>query len=108
MGLLCRYGELGNLLMLLNEMSNKTIFWINYTAVSLLSICSNSNGLELGCSLHGLTIKRNVESSDVFAHNLLMDMYAKCGNLEGCLRVFEESYIMDNSDIRAGTSWLCP
>ncbi|MQL83914.1 hypothetical protein Taro_016412 [Colocasia esculenta] len=61
-----------------------------YAAVSLLSICTKLHHLHLGASIHGVMIRDNFESFDVFAHNVLLDMYAKCGSLEGSRRVFEE------------------
>ncbi|KAK8933790.1 Pentatricopeptide repeat-containing protein [Platanthera zijinensis] len=62
----------------------------NYTAVSLLSICSRISGLNVGRSLHGLILKADAGISDVFVQNVLLDMYAKCGSLESCLNVFDE------------------
>ncbi|ONK68912.1 uncharacterized protein A4U43_C05F17330 [Asparagus officinalis] len=62
----------------------------NYMAVSLLSICSKINNHGLGSTLHGLIIKTNAGYSETFVSNVLMDMYAKCGSLKSCLRVFRE------------------
>ncbi|CAL9780103.1 unnamed protein product [Musa acuminata subsp. burmannicoides] len=62
----------------------------NYTAVSLVSICSRINSLELGRSVHGLIVKTISGCMDTFVCNVLLDMYAKCGNLDGCLKVFDE------------------
>ncbi|CAO2166431.1 unnamed protein product [Urochloa humidicola] len=59
----------------------------NHVFVSLLSICTKNNSLDLGKLIHGLIIKT---SSDTYVHNMLLDMYAKCGRIEDCLRVFEE------------------
>uniref|UniRef100_K3XPK8 Pentacotripeptide-repeat region of PRORP domain-containing protein n=1 Tax=Setaria italica TaxID=4555 RepID=K3XPK8_SETIT len=62
----------------------------NYVFVSLLSICTKNNSLDLGKSIHGLIIKTNSGCSDTYVDNVLLDMYAKCGRIEDCLRVFEE------------------
>lgn len=62
----------------------------NYTAVSLVSICSRINSLELGRSAHGLIVKTISGCMDTFVCNVLLDMYAKCGSLDGCLKVFDE------------------
>ncbi|CAL4954514.1 unnamed protein product [Urochloa decumbens] len=59
----------------------------NHVFVSLLSICTKNNSLYLGKLIHGLIIKT---SSDTYVDNMLLDMYAKCGRIEDCLRVFEE------------------
>ncbi|KAG1346751.1 pentatricopeptide repeat-containing protein [Cocos nucifera] len=75
----------------------------NYTAVSLLSACSKINSLNLGRLLHGLIIKTNSGCSDTFVHNVLLDMYAKCGSLESCLRVFEE---MDRKNLISWTALI--
>ncbi|KAJ1689771.1 hypothetical protein LUZ63_013926 [Rhynchospora breviuscula] len=62
----------------------------NYMAVSLLTICSRSNRLMLGKSLHGLLIKSELGHLDTFVCNVLLDMYAKCGSLNDALQVFDE------------------
>ncbi|XP_015695191.2 pentatricopeptide repeat-containing protein At3g58590-like [Oryza brachyantha] len=61
-----------------------------YASVSLLSICTKSNSLVLGSSLHGLIIKTNSGCLDTYVHNILLDMYAKCGRIEDCLKAFKE------------------
>ncbi|WVZ68796.1 hypothetical protein U9M48_017688 [Paspalum notatum var. saurae] len=62
----------------------------NYVFVSLLSICTKNNSLYLGKLIHALIIKTNSGCSDTYVDNMLIDMYAKCGRIEDCLRVFEE------------------
>uniref|UniRef100_A0A0D9V5S6 Pentacotripeptide-repeat region of PRORP domain-containing protein n=1 Tax=Leersia perrieri TaxID=77586 RepID=A0A0D9V5S6_9ORYZ len=62
----------------------------NYVSVSLLSICTKSNSLVLGRLLHGLIIKTNSGCLDTYVHNMLLDMYAKCGRIEDCLKTFKE------------------
>ncbi|KAF8663732.1 hypothetical protein HU200_055054 [Digitaria exilis] len=62
----------------------------NYVFVSLLSICTKNNSLDVGKLIHGLIIKTNSGCCDSFVDNMLLDMYAKCGRIEDCLRVFEE------------------
>lgn len=62
----------------------------NYVSVSLLSICTKNNSLYLGKLIHGLIVKTNSNCSDSYVDNMLLDMYAKCGRIEDCLRVFEE------------------
>lgn len=72
----------------------------NYVFVSLLSICTKNNSLDLGKLIHGLTIKTNSGCCDTFVDNMLLDMYAKCGRIEDCLRVFEE---MENRNLISWT-----
>ncbi|WOK95661.1 hypothetical protein Cni_G04368 [Canna indica] len=62
----------------------------NYTAVSMVSICTRTNSLVLGRSIHGFIVKTISGCLDTFVCNMLLDMYAKCGSLDGCLQVFEE------------------
>lgn len=61
-----------------------------YDYVSLsaaLSACANLPALQSGKEIHGFMI-RNLLSSDLFAESALIDLYAKCGNLELSLHVF--------------------
>ncbi|KDP31776.1 hypothetical protein JCGZ_12237 [Jatropha curcas] len=60
----------------------------NYTYVSLLSVCSKICDLALGCSVHGLLIKTNFSSCDVFVCNVLIDMYGKCGCPGRSVKIF--------------------
>jgi pentatricopeptide repeat protein len=62
----------------------------NYVFVSLLSICTKNNSLDLGKLIHGLIIKTISGCCDTYVDNMLLDMYAKCGRIEDCLKVFEE------------------
>ncbi|KAI5000462.1 pentatricopeptide repeat-containing protein At3g58590-like [Hordeum vulgare subsp. vulgare] len=62
----------------------------NYVAVSLLSICTKVNSLVLGRLVHGVIIKTSYGCSDTRTNNMLLDMYAKCGRIEDCLKAFEE------------------
>ncbi|KAL6614500.1 hypothetical protein ACP70R_036770 [Stipagrostis hirtigluma subsp. patula] len=61
-----------------------------YIFVSLLSICTKNNSLVLGKVIHGLIIKTISGCLDTYVDNMLLDMYAKCGRIEDCLKVFEE------------------
>ncbi|KAL5222411.1 hypothetical protein ABZP36_027124 [Zizania latifolia] len=62
----------------------------HYVFVSLLSICTKSNSLVLGRLIHGLIIKTNSGYLDTYVRNMLLDMYAKCGRIEDCLKAFKE------------------
>ncbi|CAM0882661.1 unnamed protein product [Alopecurus aequalis] len=62
----------------------------NYVTVGLLSICTKINSLVLGRLVHGLIIKTDSGCSDTYVRNMLLDMYAKCGRIEDCLKAFEE------------------
>lgn len=55
---------------------------------SALSACANLPALHYGKEIHGL-IMRSALRSDLFVESALIDMYAKCGNLEVARRVFD-------------------
>lgn len=55
---------------------------------SALSACANLPALHYGKEIHGF-IMRSALRSDLFVESALIDMYAKCGNLEVARRVFD-------------------
>lgn len=59
------------------------------TIVTVLVGCANSGTLSLGKAVHALAIKACFERKLNF-NNTLLDMYSKCGDLDGALRVFEK------------------
>ncbi|KAH9313903.1 hypothetical protein KI387_022530 [Taxus chinensis] len=58
------------------------------TMASLLLACSNLVALQQGMWIHSYVIRRGLEF-DVFVETALIDMYAKCGNLEIARRLFD-------------------
>ncbi|KAB2052373.1 hypothetical protein ES319_A12G116500v1, partial [Gossypium barbadense] len=56
--------------------------------VSILPSCANLGALRLGREIHGFIIKR-MFSHVISVQNSLVDMYAKCRNLESGIRVFD-------------------
>ncbi|XP_039121511.1 pentatricopeptide repeat-containing protein At3g58590-like [Dioscorea cayenensis subsp. rotundata] len=85
------------------QMQSEGFLMDNYTAVSLLSICSKINRLDLGSTLHAFIIKVNSGYDEVFVNNVLLDMYTKCGSLDCALRVFEE---MDGRNLISWTALI--
>ena len=62
-----------------------------YDCVSIsaaLSACAALSSLHYGKEIHGFMIK-GAFSSDLFAESALIDMYAKCGNLDSARSVFD-------------------
>ncbi|XP_022142608.1 pentatricopeptide repeat-containing protein At4g21300 isoform X1 [Momordica charantia] len=62
-----------------------------YDCVSIsgaLSACANLPALHYGKEIHGFMIKGPLRS-DIYAESSLIDMYAKCGNLNFSRRVFD-------------------
>ncbi|XP_052200787.1 pentatricopeptide repeat-containing protein At4g21300 [Diospyros lotus] len=62
-----------------------------YDCVSIsaaLSACANLPALNYGKEIHGFMVKGEL-TVDLFAQSALIDMYAKCGNLDLARRVFD-------------------
>ncbi|OMO76147.1 hypothetical protein CCACVL1_15849 [Corchorus capsularis] len=59
------------------------------TVVSVLVGCANLGTLSFGKVVHGLSIKASFEGKLRF-DNTLLDMYSKCGDMDGAFRVFEK------------------
>ncbi|KAL2343279.1 hypothetical protein Fmac_004564 [Flemingia macrophylla] len=57
------------------------------TLVNVLVACANVGNLSLGRALHACGVKAGF-SEDVMINNTLLDMYSKCGNLNGATDVF--------------------
>ncbi|XP_073226069.1 pentatricopeptide repeat-containing protein DOT4, chloroplastic-like [Cicer arietinum] len=57
------------------------------TLVSVLVACANIGSLSLGRALHAFGVKASFSGEVVF-NNTLLDMYSKCGNLNGATEVF--------------------
>ncbi|WCJ21010.1 Pentatricopeptide repeat (PPR) superfamily protein [Euphorbia peplus] len=74
--------EIFNEMILLGEIPNKSTF------SSMLSACAGSSSLGKGKDLHGKIIKLGIEY-DVFVGTALTDMYAKSGDIESSIKVFD-------------------
>ncbi|XP_074316356.1 pentatricopeptide repeat-containing protein At3g20730 [Silene latifolia] len=61
----------------------------DYIFCTVLSTCANSSSLMLGRQVHGLAYKC-VAMYDVAMGNVLIDMYAKCGEIEEANRAFDQ------------------
>jgi pentatricopeptide repeat protein len=59
------------------------------TYASILPACGNLAALGYGKEFHNDIVKSGFQS-DVFVGNGLVDMYAKCGNIEDAFKVFDE------------------
>ena len=71
------------------EMKCETLELSRVTFLSVLKASSVLAALDLGCEIHEL-IKRNRLETDLFVASNLVDMYAKCGNLEEARKVFDK------------------
>ena len=70
--------------------------WVTLTTV--LPVCAQVTALHSGKEMHGQVVKSR-KRGDVPLLNSLMDMYAKCGAISYCRKVFDR---MQNKDL---TSW---
>ncbi|XP_058112334.1 putative pentatricopeptide repeat-containing protein At3g15930 [Magnolia sinica] len=59
-----------------------------FTMVSILTACAHLGALELGEWIR-VYIDKNMIKNDVYVGNALIDMYAKCGNVESAVEVFQ-------------------
>ncbi|KAM0924771.1 hypothetical protein ACQ4PT_004699 [Festuca glaucescens] len=83
----CKQGK--DALRLFHEMQQAKVDPDEITMVNLLSACSQLGALEMGMWVHHF-IDRNRLSLSVTLGTSLVDMYAKCGNIEKAIHVFKE------------------
>ncbi|KAK9052863.1 hypothetical protein SSX86_029493 [Deinandra increscens subsp. villosa] len=82
----CQNGQPGEAIDLFREMGSVA----KYDSVSIsaaLSACANLPLLGYGKAIHGF-MTRGALKTDLYAESALIDMYAKCGNLESARNVF--------------------
>ncbi|KAL5770580.1 hypothetical protein ACOSP7_014734 [Xanthoceras sorbifolium] len=60
------------------------------TMVTLLSLCAEAGALDTGKWIHAYAVKQGVEA-DMILETALVDMYAKCGDIDGAYRLFSEA-----------------
>ncbi|KAK6919251.1 Pentatricopeptide repeat [Dillenia turbinata] len=70
--------------------------WVTFTTI--LSVCSRITAFRSGKEIHAQIVK-SATKPDVLVLNSIMDMYAKCGEMELCRKVFDA---MQTRDL---TSW---
>ncbi|MED6114742.1 hypothetical protein PIB30_083475 [Stylosanthes scabra] len=85
-----RSNNYNEVLELFNHMHSAGIQPDNYTFMSIICVCTKHCRLDLGSSLHGLIMKTNLYNWDTYLCNALIDMYGKCGSIDGSVKVFEE------------------
>lgn len=62
----------------------------NFTFASVLQACASLVLLNLGNQIHSCVLKVGLDSN-VFVSNALMDVYAKCGEIENSVKLFTVS-----------------
>ncbi|EAY91821.1 hypothetical protein OsI_13463 [Oryza sativa Indica Group] len=90
----------GKALRFFRGMASRGIGVDQYTAVALLACCGRLKKAVLGRSVHGVVVRRiGVADRGLILSNALLDMYAKCGEMNTAMRVFDEAGERD------GISW---
>ncbi|KAL3651016.1 hypothetical protein CASFOL_007419 [Castilleja foliolosa] len=69
------------------QRDNVGFSWVSLTTV--LSVCARLSALSIGKEIHGQII-RSSDCPDILVLNSLLDMYAKCGEIEYCRKVFDK------------------
>ncbi|GER56712.1 pentatricopeptide repeat-containing protein [Striga asiatica] len=80
-------GELAETLRVFNEMRKVGVRPNRFTFTTGLNACASLARLDEGKKIQGLTVKIR-EEVDMCVDNALLDMYAKCGCMDGASRVF--------------------
>ena len=89
----CLWGKVAEVVFLFKEFVLVKEFARATARTMVLMLCASSQigVLELGCSVHGYSLKIVSFEEDVFLCTGLVDMYAKCGCLESAKKAFEDT-----------------
>ncbi|CAE6099062.1 unnamed protein product [Arabidopsis arenosa] len=87
-------GEGGKALSMFREALRNQVSVTEVTFSSALGACASLASMELGVQVQGLAIKTN-NAKRVAVSNSLIDMYAKCGDIEVAQSVFSEMETID-------------
>ncbi|KAJ8755297.1 hypothetical protein K2173_019095 [Erythroxylum novogranatense] len=83
----CQLGCHNEALEIYDKLRNENKDLDGYTLVGLLSSCAHLGALSMGVRLHRIACEKGLDR-EMYVGNALIDMYAKCGNLDGALSVF--------------------
>ncbi|XP_057852128.2 pentatricopeptide repeat-containing protein At3g24000, mitochondrial [Cryptomeria japonica] len=81
------YGE--KALKLFGAMHRLSMDIDDFVLASVLNVCANQVALREGKEVHGYAIKSGFERN-IFVGSSLVDMYAKCGNVEAAMEMFQK------------------
>eukprot|EP01018_Ginkgo_biloba_P038372 Gb_05116 [translate_table: standard] len=84
-------GHFNKALTLFNEIQLQDLKPNSTTLVSILPACANLSALQRGKRIHGYIIKSGFEL-DAVVLTALIDMYAKCGNIEFARQLFDKMF----------------
>ncbi|XP_042036986.1 pentatricopeptide repeat-containing protein At3g26540-like [Salvia splendens] len=82
------FGEGSEAVRMFSRMLELNVKPMNYTVSNAILACSSFGGLREGVQIHGFCCKINMERDGVVS-NTLIDMYAKCGDLESARTIFD-------------------
>ncbi|XP_019055068.1 PREDICTED: pentatricopeptide repeat-containing protein At2g13600-like isoform X2 [Nelumbo nucifera] len=91
-------GQPRKALTVIDEMKKVGVKPNKFTLATAFNSCASLASLEEGKKVHGLRIKLGTEI-DICVDNALLDMYAKCGCMDGAWGVFQ------SMDTRSVVSW---
>ncbi|CAN1275357.1 Pentatricopeptide repeat-containing protein At1g04840 [Linum perenne] len=89
----CKVGSMGKAMELFNtmpEMLEEDVRPNDFTVVSALSACAKIGALETGLRIHKY-ITSNMFKLNAAIGTALVDMYAKCGNIDSASQVFKDT-----------------
>lgn len=101
-GGLVQYGLPTKALELFWKMGHSDVMPNEITVVSALSACSSLGDIDQGKLVH-MWIKKHMINCDVFVLNALINMYAKCGDLNVAACIFHE---MPDRDVFSWTAMI--
>eukprot|EP00250_Pteridium_aquilinum_P017779 c23781_g5_i1 orf=119-2311(-) len=81
------YGHLKEALALFSEMEQRGVSTNEVTFVSVVKACANLHLIDLGKQIHLKIIETRADQNRIL-NNTLVDMYHKCGDIDGAYRVF--------------------
>lgn len=85
---LVQNGFVDEAITIFQEMQEKGIKPNSVSIVGILSACKNRASLQLGKAIHGYVCRHEMQMNVVLATSMV-DMYAKCGNINQAKRVFD-------------------
>jgi pentatricopeptide repeat protein len=98
----CQHGQGKEAFQFYKQMKQEGVKPNAYTIASLLSSCSNLLVVEEGVQMHMNCIEFGFHL-DTYVGNALIDMYAKCGNLQNAYRIFNQ---LPNRDVVTWSSLI--
>ncbi|CAI9103854.1 OLC1v1002427C1 [Oldenlandia corymbosa var. corymbosa] len=94
------YGEYYNTIGVYFQMHSLGLRGDYFTFPFVLKSCADLSYMELGKSVHGLSLRTGLDF-DIYVGTSLIDMYVKCGNLVDARKLFDEMPIRDVSSWNA-------